>query len=187
MQRAGGVAFVQYANVRRGYRARVTKLAIENRVAQRSPSGAWAAELPVESDNELATLCRACSLCCDGSLFGRVAVAPEEAKSAWRGRLRVLDSGNSFDQPCAALLRERTGERRSCSIYADRPRSCRLFACRIYDRHRREGGPLEPRLVTVERVRQLLARLEASGLTPADFAELTRRVEEDFSRAVADH
>jgi hypothetical protein len=34
------------------------------------------------------------------------------------------------------------------------------------------------------RVRQLLAHLEVSRLRPADFTELTRRLNEDFARAV---
>ena len=43
--------------------------------------------------NELPTLCGACGLCCDGSLFGRVPLAPDEATPARRLRLRVLPTG----------------------------------------------------------------------------------------------
>jgi Fe-S-cluster containining protein len=90
--------------------------------------------------------------------------------------------------------------RRVCSIYAERPSACRHFTCRLLERHRREGGPLEPRVAAVQRVRQLVAELQAAGLSPADFddagrpspsnpsamrayAELQRRLEEDFARA----
>jgi hypothetical protein len=69
-------------------------------------------------------------------------------------------------------------------VYADRPRSCRAFACRLYERHAREGGPIQVRLDAVRRVRELLALLDAGGLTRAELvAELERRVEEDFARA----
>jgi uncharacterized protein len=151
-------------------------------------------------DTDLASLCQSCGLCCDGSLFGLVVLAPEEVEPARRRRLPLVASGRGFEQPCAALDAEVDG-RRTCSIYAERPLSCRKFSCRLHDRHRREGGPLAPRLAAVRRVRELLRALDASGMKPADFEgepsaeargaagaheaylELTRRLEEDFARA----
>jgi Fe-S-cluster containining protein len=159
--------------------------------------------MPERSDGDLGTLCRSCGLCCDGSLFDRVGLGPDEVEPARRNRLRVLESGKGFEQPCRAL--GRTGgaldENCVCSIYDERPLSCRAFACRLYERHRTEGGALEPRLAAVRRVRELVAALKSEGLTPADFdcagsprsrpgvharemfEELTRRIEEDFARA----
>jgi Fe-S-cluster containining protein len=132
-------------------------------------------------DEELATLCQSCGLCCDGSLFGRVTLATEEVAAARRRHLPVLANGSAFEQPCTALASlDGAGERRVCSVYRDRPRACRGFVCRLHARHRREGGPLEPRIATVRRVRQLIADLEISGRTPAD---LTRHLDEDFARA----
>jgi len=151
-------------------------------------------------DAELTTLCQSCGLCCDGALFGRVSLDPEEVEPARRNRLRVLDNGKGFEQPCTAfsVRGAPSGPQRACcSIYDERPLSCRSFACRLYDRHRREGGPIELRLAAVQRVRQLVAELRALGLSPADFdaappasgqamrlhAELQKRLEEDFARA----
>ena len=141
-------------------------------------------------------------MCCDGSLFGRVDLEPDEVDTARRVRLRVVGDGKSFEQPCSVLVpvEPRSSGRRACGVYAERPLSCRRFVCRLYDRHRREGGPLEPRLDAVHRVRALVADLEARGLTPADFegddakappsdpaarifTELMARLEEDFARA----
>ena len=124
------------------------------------------------SDADLAILCRSCGLCCDGSLFGRVDLEPEEVGPARRRRLRVVASGKSFEQPCAALASDATvrGERR-CSIYAERPLSCRRFACRLYERHRQQGGPVEERLAIARRVRLLMASLEASGLEAVDLKD----------------
>jgi Fe-S-cluster containining protein len=145
-------------------------------------------------DADLVTLCQACGLCCDGSLFGRAALEPAERAAARKNRLRVLDDARGFEQPCSALAAVETAAgavpRRSCSIYAERPVSCRRFTCRLYERHRREGGPLEPRLEAIRRVRQLLSELEASGYRPGDLerpapeglSELTQRLE-DFARA----
>jgi Fe-S-cluster containining protein len=155
--------------------------------------------------SDLEVLCQSCGLCCDGSLFGRVDLEPEEVESARRHRLRLFPGAGGFEQPCAALARPGSGlGTRSCSIYEERPLSCRRFACRLYERHLREGGPIEERLQVVRRVRNLAAALEASGLVPSDFEsrqpgarpidprvarampgyhELTRSLEEHFARA----
>ncbi|MGH7440949.1 MAG: YkgJ family cysteine cluster protein [Polyangiaceae bacterium] len=150
---------------------------------------------------ELEILCQSCGMCCDGSLFGRVDLEPGEMESARRHRLYLVHGGKAFEQPCVALVPVGASPGgRTCAIYAERPGSCRRFVCRLYDRHRREGGPLEPRLEAVRRVRALAADLEARGLAPADFeaagpgsrpdeaavrafTELTARLEEDFARA----
>ena len=137
-------------------------------------------------DDDLAMLCQSCGLCCDGSLFGRVRLEPEEVEPARKRRLRVLDSGKGFQQGCSALAAlEGERGRRICSIYPARPRACRRFVCRLYERHRREGGPIEERLVAVRRVRKLMGYLEASGMTAADFAGEGVKIEalEDFARA----
>jgi len=162
------------------------------------------AEPPAREGAELAALCRACAMCCDGSLFGRTTLRPEEVGTARRTGLRVLPSEAGFEQPCAALQRDDPprGAGRTCAIYAERPRACRTFVCRLYARHRAEGGPLAPRLAAVRRVREIAEALAAQGWTPDDFdaagaiegagpsdaataafVELRRRLEDDFARA----
>jgi uncharacterized protein len=132
-------------------------------------------------DDELAALCQACGLCCDGTLFGRVGLEADEIEPARRNRLHVIESGTSFEQPCAALS---VGERRLCSAYETRPRACARFVCRLYERHRTEGGSLEPRLSAVRRVRELMTELHGKGVLPGDrLAELTKRIDDDFARA----
>ena len=122
-------------------------------------------------ERELETLCKSCGLCCDGSLFGRVPLEPGERDAARKNRLRVVASGASFEQPCAAFAG-------TCRAYDDRPRACRAFVCRLHERHRLEGGPLEARLASVRRARELLAAARPDG--PLD--ELTDLLERDFAR-----
>jgi Fe-S-cluster containining protein len=154
--------------------------------------------------DDLATLCQSCGLCCDGSLFARAALEPDEIAHARTKRLRVLADGRGFEQPCAALGAPDRNLRRACSIYPERPRACRRFTCRLYERHWREGGPIETRLAVVRRVRAIVAELEAAGLAPEDFEgdrariaalgdageraarafrDLVRLLEEDLARA----
>lgn len=78
-------------------------------------------------------LCRACGLCCDGTLFDLVKLEasddPQKLKrlglpvSVGRGKVPVA----RFPQPCAALCEDRT-----CRLYADRPWQCRVFECGVF-------------------------------------------------------
>ena len=106
-----------------------------------------------------------------------------EVTIARKNRLRIVAGGSAMQQPCAAH-----GEG-GCAVHAERPRACRAFECRLYAAHAREGGPLEPRLASVRRARELLARVHASPDAEALraepwFAELVTLLEQDFARAV---
>jgi Fe-S-cluster containining protein len=75
---------------------------------------------------DLSSLCRACGLCCDGSLFQFVRLDAADAARARAARLPVIrrdDGADALSQRCAAL----TG--RDCSIYADRPSPCASYEC----------------------------------------------------------
>lgn len=133
-------------------------------------------------ETELQTLCQACGLCCDGSLFGRVPLLPSEVAAARKHRLLVLPSERAMEQPCPALVDD--GGSRTCAAYDDRPAACRAFDCALLSRHRAEGGPLAARLASVRRTRALLAAVEASGeRSGADLDELVERIAVDFARA----
>lgn len=76
-------------------------------------------------------LCRACGLCCDGTLFDVVKLeADDDARRLSKLGLPIKVSRGKvpvarFPQPCAALCTDR-----SCRLYADRPWQCRTFECR---------------------------------------------------------
>jgi len=78
-------------------------------------------------------LCRACGLCCDGTLFHHVKLGAGDDPRALRSAgMPVLVSRaripvTRVPQPCAALCADR-----SCRIYADRPTQCRTFECRVF-------------------------------------------------------
>jgi len=78
-------------------------------------------------------LCRACGLCCDGTLFHHVKLGEGDDPRALRaGGLPVITSRAKIPvlrstQPCAALCADR-----SCRIYAQRPMQCRTFECRVF-------------------------------------------------------
>jgi hypothetical protein len=77
-------------------------------------------------------LCRACGLCCDGTLFDGVKLEPSDdaARLKTFGLPITVSRGKAavarFPQPCAALCADRT-----CRLYAQRPWQCRVFECGV--------------------------------------------------------
>ncbi len=77
-------------------------------------------------------LCRACGLCCDGTLFDLVKLerGDDAAKLKALGLPVAFSRGKTpvarFPQPCSALCADRT-----CRLYAERPWQCRTFECHL--------------------------------------------------------
>jgi uncharacterized protein len=86
--------------------------------------------LPIVSPESSQGLCQTCALCCDGTIFSHVPIEPTEVASIRSVGLEVFDAENNahFVQPCMKL------ENTSCSIYANRPETCRNFRCRVLRR-----------------------------------------------------
>jgi len=108
--------------------------------------------------SSVGTLCLACGLCCDGTLFGRVRVDAAEAAHARRHGLVVLDQddGSRLVQPCAAL------EGTCCRIYADRPDTCRRYHCDLAAALAGDELDLDEALVLVRETHALRAGLAAA-------------------------
>jgi uncharacterized protein len=139
---------------------------------------------------DLEALCRACGMCCDGSLFGRARLDPDEVASAKKNRLHVVANEGSFSQECSALVdggcaiyeeRPRACRAFVCRLlYEERPRACRAFVCRLHERLRTEGGDVTAYIERVRRARELLVHLAESGDVDSELATL---LDEDFARA----
>jgi hypothetical protein len=147
-----------------------------------------------EVESELSQLCRSCGFCCDGSLFHRARLMPDEVEPAKRNGLRVIQD-KGFEQPCSQL------ENKICKIYELRPTVCQSFRCKLVARHRDEGGPIEARLRVVRRFRSVREKLASHGFERGSngevkfsaegpdafaakeaFQELMHHMEEDFAR-----
>ncbi|HVW22785.1 MAG TPA: YkgJ family cysteine cluster protein [Opitutaceae bacterium] len=117
------------------------------------------------------TLCRACGLCCDGTLFDLVKLeAGDDARELRALGLPVaLSRGRQpvarFPQPCAALCQDR-----SCRVYASRPRQCRTFECGVLKAAKagRLDGDAALRLVKQARRRADRVRLLLRDLGDAE-------------------
>ena len=103
-------------------------------------------------------LCTQCGLCCDGTLFADVELAPRDDTAA----LEVLGLEVEDDddrpgrelllQPCAALRGRR------CGIYPHRPQCCRTFECHLLSAVRQ--GTLELN-TAIARLTKVLAAIVA--------------------------
>ena len=114
----------------------------------------------------MSELCTACGFCCDGRLFSLAPLTASEAEWARRRRLPLVEhaSNVSLEQPCGAL----SGT--TCTVYDERPESCRRFVCVLLDQLQHGEVPLESAL---ERVAD--ARETPTEETMSAFARAARR------------
>lgn len=117
---------------------------------------------PVPTDG--ARLCGACGMCCDGTLFDHVDIAPENATELAAAGVRVEIGRSRLPQPCSAH-RPSSGADGACTVYDIRPQPCRSFRCLALRRVGAGELPLEDALAQVaearSRERALLATLRA--------------------------
>jgi Fe-S-cluster containining protein len=97
-------------------------------------------------------LCQACGFCCDGTLFdGLFLLDEEDVARAARVRLPLFhDDGHpTLRLPCPAHVG-------ACTVYDDRPSTCRTYQCQLVNRL--ERGDLDPAsaLLRIERLRGLV-------------------------------
>lgn len=107
----------------------------------------------------LSTLCLRCGMCCDGTLFTHVSLQPAEAEALQQRALptvRRADGSPALAQHCAALA----GDGRTCTVYADRPASCRRYHCQLFAALAEKEVSLDEALAVVDEAR---ARVDAVG------------------------
>ena len=95
--------------------------------APRKELGGDESMTPPADPSAASRLCAACGLCCNGVLFHRVHVGPQDSAPALAALGLKLKRKNGRDyilQPCPAH------QGSHCTVYLQRPERCRLFACR---------------------------------------------------------
>lgn len=97
-------------------------------------------------------LCMSCGLCCDGSLFERVPLGPEEQVPGAALRVVTNDKGaRHVPQRCAAL------QGTCCEVYAQRPLACRRYECLLVGALREGEVNLAEAQAVVARAKALVA------------------------------
>ena len=132
------------------------------------------------TESAASTLCTACGMCCDGTLFNRARVSSRHGDTDLGARgLKVIhtdEHAQYFEQPCPALTD------RCCTIYADRPSVCANHRCKLLRELDAGATSLDAALAAVTEtlrlrdavVPRLMDRLEIRG--PAGFLDLTERL-----------
>lgn len=116
----------------------------------------------MSSAADLSSICQRCGLCCDGTLFPVARLAPEEVEPAKKNGLVIFNQGDAqgAELPCARFDRATCG----CTIYDQRPRTCRGFECTLLARARTGDMPVAAALATIDRTKQLIAMLKEKGM-----------------------
>ncbi len=96
---------------------------------------------------DASTLCQTCGMCCDGTLFSYARIYPEELKKVKSQGFNVKRKDRRttvFTFPCHHLVDNK------CSIYADRPKKCSGYFCRLTKQVIRGDKTLEVALEDVQ-------------------------------------
>ena len=103
------------------------------------------------------TVCVSCGLCCQGPLYNWAELQPDELPLADRLSLRVVtyDGQPGISLPCSCL----DGTR--CTVYEQRPRICRDFACNLLLGLRSGAVTLDDALDRVREAHGLLDEIES--------------------------
>ena len=111
------------------------------------------------------SLCLSCGLCCDGTLFGKVTVKPDDILPPLEAagiQIQRKETKKSFKQPCVAY------QKSCCQVYAERPTNCRKYRCELLKKY--EGGDVsfEEAQQKINRAQQLknLLHTEISCIMP---------------------
>lgn len=113
--------------------------------------------------SDVGSLCLACALCCDGSLFTRVPLGVDEVVP--EAKLAVVRNplgARHVPQRCAAL------EGTACTAYAERPLACRRFECLLVGALREGEVSLPDALKTVQRAQSLVAAARVDAARSAE-------------------
>lgn len=99
----------------------------------------------------VSALCQACGFCCDGTLFDGIFLTAEDVVGARRVRLPISpdDGRPTLRLPCPAHVG-------ACTVYEDRPSTCRTYQCQLVNRLEAGDIDLPGALLRVERLRGLV-------------------------------
>jgi len=102
-------------------------------------------------------LCLECALCCDGSIFPKARLQPQDLEFARSLGLTLNETGDTpaFDQPCHLL------HGKACSIYdRERPQVCGTFRCELLKHYLAGEVDFETALDAVQTAHALLVDIQ---------------------------
>jgi uncharacterized protein len=120
-----------------------------------------------QTASDASTLCIACGLCCNGTIFAHVKVYPDEIQQVKDLGLALRERADEtvFDLSCSCF---KDG---SCSVYKKRPKKCVSFICKLNKDVLNATIPFENSLQIVQAVKDY-TNWVLSAVIPKDRADL---------------
>jgi hypothetical protein len=112
-------------------------------------------------DSSSQSLCLTCGLCCDGAIFSCVKLKPDDEITPLKAvgiNIYSDSDANMFKLPCAAH------KNCTCTVYANRPKDCRLYKCELLKRFERDDISHEAALEIINKVVSLNNEVNALAL-----------------------
>ena len=116
-------------------------------------------------------LCTSCGLCCDGTIYDVAQVKPAETAGIKRHGVELIEvhGKQAIPQPCPLL------QGSVCTIYQDRPGSCRAFVCGVLRRVQRQELSTDEALDLVATAKRLASTVRELSPAGQSLAELRRK------------
>jgi len=104
--------------------------------------------------DDSSNICLSCGMCCDGTLIGFVQLEQKEVP-ALREIMEIEEGHNEniFLQPCDKYCN-------GCTIYPERPASCRKFKCGLLEGLEQRKLTFESAINTIELVKEKRSAIE---------------------------
>lgn len=94
------------------------------------------------------SICQACGICCDGTLFGQADIDSSGPDPSWPAEvIRSVSDGKKLPQPCPAY------QKQLCVIYSSRPKICVDFSCILLKEYSSGTISLQEALSTIQTTR----------------------------------
>ncbi|TLP68969.1 YkgJ family cysteine cluster protein [Parasedimentitalea maritima] len=105
-------------------------------------------------------LCVSCSLCCNGTLFSRLAISQQEADRL-EGDIEVFTRNEKLRMrlPCPQL-----GNDGACGCYLQRPKTCRTYRCQLLKRNERGAIPNADALAIVKDLHAMQDKAKSAAI-----------------------
>jgi Fe-S-cluster containining protein len=123
-----------------------------------------------EQDGSGSSVCRACGMCCDGTIFSRVTLREaDEVMPLLAAGFEIRDERGKwiFEQRCSVL------DGTMCGVYERRPSACRAFSCKLLRSVEAHEATVSDALTVVSEIRERRDSLRADLLStmPAEASQ----------------
>jgi hypothetical protein len=129
------------------------------------------------------SLCLACGLCCDGTLFYGVLLKPDDDITPLKAA-----SMNIVSDDASTLLKLRCAAYKNCTctVYANRPQGCQTYKCELLKRLEQDDISQQSALEIINKTKSLKNEMHALALAASTTAQSGEEIKLLLKRCQAD-